>query len=254
MPPPQRDLTIGLAIQVRTPNFWAQSAGTHPQTSQAPVIMSDDALRQPVPSAPQKAAYHHGDLRAHLIATVRDLVEMHGPDGFSVAEAARRAGVSSAAPYKHFKDRHEILRGVVGEAMDRLRNAMLAGAAAHAPGSIDAVAAIGLAYVDFARTEPGVFRLVFGLTEGHEDAPELMAKGDACFAVVAQSVADCLGLSPDTPEAQRRAYMLWSFVHGHSFLTIDMKHKVASADIDDWDYLITVSRALLSANAAADPV
>jgi AcrR family transcriptional regulator len=194
-----------------------------------------------------KAAYHHGDLRAHLIAVVRDLVETHGPDGFSVAEAARRAGVSSAAPYKHFKDRDELLRGVVGEGMDRLRKAMEAGAAAHPPGSLEAVAAIGLAYVDFARAEPGVFRLVFGLTEGHETAPDLLAKGESCFGVVVHAAAACLGLPPSDPDARRRAYMLWSFVHGHSFLTIDRKHKVASAGIDDWDYQMTISRAILSA-------
>jgi AcrR family transcriptional regulator len=198
-----------------------------------------------------KAAYHHGDLRAQLIAAVRELVETHGPDGFSVAEAARRAGVSSAAPYKHFKDRHEILWGVVSEAMDRLRATMEAGAAAHPHGSLEAVAAVGLAYVDFARAEPGVFRLVFGLTEGHENAPDLLAKGEGCFGVVVQAVAARLSLSPGDPDVQRRAYMLWSFVHGHSFLTIDMKHQVASAEIDDWDYLMAISGAILASVAQA---
>jgi AcrR family transcriptional regulator len=199
------------------------------------------------PSVTPKSAYHHGDLRAQLIAAVRELVETHGPDGFSVAEAARRAGVSSAAPYKHFKDRHEILRGVVSEAMDRLRIAMEDGAAAHPIASLEAIAAVGQAYVDFARTEPGVFRLVFGLTEGHENAPDLLAKGANCFGVVVHAVARRLDLRPDDPDVQRRAYMLWSFVHGHAFLTIDMKHKVASAEIDDWSYLMTISRAILAA-------
>ena len=193
-----------------------------------------------------KTAYHHGDLRAQLITAVRDLVETHGPDGFSVSEAARRAGVSSAAPYKHFKDRHEILRGVVSEAMDRLHGAMEAAGAEHPVGSIEAVAAIGQAYVAFARAEPGVFRLVFSLTEGHENAPDLMAKGESCFGVVVRAVAECLGRAPDDAEVQRRAYILWSFVHGHSFLTIDMKTKVTTATIDDWGYLLQVSRAILS--------
>jgi len=192
-----------------------------------------------------KAGYHHGDLRAQLIEAVRDLVETHGPDGFSVSEAARRAGVSSAAPYKHFKDRHEILRAVVSEAMDRLHGAMAAAAAAHPEGSIEAVAAIGQAYVDFARAEPGVFRLVFSLTEGHENAPDLMEKGESCLGVVVRAVAACLGLSPEVADVQRRAYILWSFVHGHSFLTIDMKTKVSSAGLDDWEYLMNVSRAIL---------
>jgi AcrR family transcriptional regulator len=196
-------------------------------------------------TAAAKVAYHHGDLRAHLIAVVRELVETHGPDGFSVAEAARRAGVSSAAPYKHFKDRPEILRGVVSEAMDRLRTAMEAGAAAHPTGSIEAVATVGRAYVSFARAEPGVFRLVFGLTEGHENAPDLQSKGEGCFGVVVHAVAACLGLPPEDSDVQARAYMLWSFVHGHSFLTIDNKSKVATALIDDWFYLLTVTGAIL---------
>jgi len=194
-----------------------------------------------------KTGYHHGDLRAQLIAAVRDLVETHGPDGFSVAEAARRAGVSSAAPYKHFKDRPEILRGVVSEAMDRLRVAMEVAAAAHPTGSLEAVAAIGLAYVEFARAEPGVFRLVFSLTEGHENAPDLQTKGEGCFGVVVQAAAACLDLPPNDPQVLRRAYMLWSCVHGHSFLHIDMKTKVTTARIDDWDYLTTISHAILAA-------
>jgi AcrR family transcriptional regulator len=202
--------------------------------------------KTPAVGVTPKAAYHHGDLRAQLIAAVRELVETHGPDGFSVSEAARRAGVSSAAPYKHFKDRHEILRGVVSEAMDRLHAAMEAGAAAHPLGSLEAVAAVGQAYVDFAKAEPGVFRLVFGLTEGHENAPDLLAKGEGCFGVVVQAVAACLDLPPGDPDVQRRAYMLWSFVHGHSFLNIDMKTKVTTAEIDDWDYLMAVSRAILA--------
>lgn len=206
------------------------------------------------PGMTPKAAYHHGDLRAQLIASVRELVETHGPDGFSVAEAARRAGVSSAAPYKHFKDRSELLRGVVSEGMDRLRTAMQTGSAEYRPGSLEAVAAVGKAYVDFAKAEPGVFRLVFGLTEGHENAPDLLAKGEGCFGVVVQAVAACLRLPPDNPDVQRRAYMLWSFVHGHSFLTIDMKHKVASAEIDDWAYLMAISSAILGPTInLADP-
>ncbi|WP_304615759.1 TetR/AcrR family transcriptional regulator [Paracoccus sp. (in: a-proteobacteria)] len=205
--------------------------------------MSDQAAEAPVTP---KAAYHHGDLRAQLIEAVRDLVETHGPDGFSVAEAARRAGVSSAAPYKHFKDRPDILRAVAGEGMDRLRVAMEQAAAAHPVGSLEAVAAIGLAYVDFARTEPGVFRLVFGLTEGHENAPDLQEKGECCFGVVVKAVADRLKRPTNDPLVQRRAYMLWSFVHGHSFLHIDGKTRVSAARIDDWLYLTEISKGVLA--------
>ena len=196
-----------------------------------------------------RTSYHHGDLRAQLIAAVRDLVETHGPDGFSVAEAARRAGVSSAAPYKHFKDRPELLRAVASEGMDRLREAMTAAAAQHPEGSVESVAAIGKAYVDFARAGPGVFRLVFGLTEGHEDDAVLQQKGDGCFAVVRRAVGHVLSLSQDDPVVLQRAHMLWTCVHGHSFLTIDRKTEGMFAVAGDWEFLMAVSVSILGRQA-----
>lgn len=198
----------------------------------------------PAQTAP-RSSYHHGDLRAQLIAAVRDLVETHGPDGFSVAEAARRAGVSSAAPYKHFKDRPELLRAVASEGMVRLRDAMEQAAARHPAGSLESIAAIGQAYVDFARAGPGVFRLVFGLTEGHEADTHLQEQGFGCFAVVLRAVAAVLGLPADDPTVQQRAYMLWTCVHGHSFLTIDRKTTGKFAMADEWDFLMQVSAAML---------
>jgi len=198
-----------------------------------------------------RSSYHHGDLRAQLIAAVRDLVEAHGPDGFSVAEAARRAGVSSAAPYKHFKDRPELLRAVAGEGMDRLRVAMEAAAARYPAGSIASVAAIGQAYVDFARSGPGVFRLVFGLTEGHEEDPDLEEKGMGCFAEVLRAVAAVLGQVPNDPTVQSRAYTLWTCVHGHAFLTIDRKTKGKFEMADEWAFLMQVSASILGGGPAA---
>lgn len=197
-----------------------------------------------------RSSYHHGDLRAQLIAAVRDLVEAHGPDGFSVAEAARRAGVSSAAPYKHFKDRPELLRAVASEGMDRLRNAMEGAAALHPAGSIAAIAAIGQAYVDFARAGPGVFRLVFGLTEGHEEDPHLEEKGASCFEVVLRAVAAAVGQSPDQQSVQTRAYALWTCVHGHSFLTIDRKTKEKFGMVDERAFLMEVSASILGVGPA----
>lgn len=202
------------------------------------------------PGVTSKAAYHHGDLRAQLIAAATALVETHGPDGFSVSQAARLAGVSTAAPYKHFKDRDAILRGVVAAAMDRLRAAMETGAARHPIGSLEAVCAVGEAYIAFARHEPGLFRLTFGMTEGHDDAPNLLEKGRSCFGVVVGAAAAYLGMPAEAPEAQRRAYILWSFVHGHSFLTIDRKNKTVSAEAGDWDYLMEVGRAVLAGNGS----
>jgi AcrR family transcriptional regulator len=200
---------------------------------------------EPPSSITAKAGYHHGDLRAQLIAAVTDLIELHGPESFSVSEAARLAGVSTAAPYKHFKDREEILRGVVRAAMDRLHAAMETAASRFPEGSIESVAAIGEAYVDFARSGPGVFRLTFGLTEGHAEAPDLQAKGRDCFGVVARAAALALGQPVEAADVQRRAYLLWCFVHGHAFLTIDRKNTEKAALASDWELLIEVGRGIL---------
>ena len=76
----------------------------------------------------RKQGYHHGNLRQALVDAALKLIEEKGPDGFSVAEACRMAGVSTAAPYKHFKDREEILHAVILEAMHRMGAAMQAAA------------------------------------------------------------------------------------------------------------------------------
>lgn len=196
-----------------------------------------------------KGKYHHGDLREHLLDVVRELVEAHGPEGFSVAEAARRAGVSTAAPYKHFKDRTDVLNGLVSHAMDRLSTRMRHERDQHPVGSLLAVAGVGKAYVDFAKDEPGIFRLVFGLTEGQEDQPELQRKGEDCFGIVVRVCADYLGPDATEEHAAKCAYILWAAVHGHAFLSIDRKAKTESQNISDWDFLMAVGRGTLDAPA-----
>lgn len=197
-----------------------------------------------------KKGYHHGDLRGQLLAAVRELVEENGPDGFSISQACKRAGVSTAAPYKHFKDRHEILRGVVLLAMDRLIAAMQAAADSCAPGEPGRIAAIGRAYIDFARAEPGLFRTMFGLTESHSEDQELTHAGAVANGIVEQVVADHLDLAPTDPQVKLRAYALWCFVHGHSFLQMDSKHVEGLTRAEENAMLGFVGEAMMSRNAA----
>jgi len=170
--------------------------------------------------------YHHGDLRAHLVETVRILVEEKGADGFSISEAARRAGVSSAAPYKHFSDRAEIVREVAMAGIDRMRDQMDDAARGATGGVLDPIIALGACYVQFARSEPGVFRLMFGLTKSHDEDPELQAHGEACFDVVKREVKKVMPQGTPQDEIERRGLMLHMFVHGYAFLEIDGKHDV----------------------------
>ena len=183
-------------------------------------------------STGKRDSYHHGDLRAQLIEATRALVEEKGPDHFSVSEACRRAGVSTAAPYKHFKDKDEMLRAVALEGMRRQRDQMRVELESYAPGTLERIVALGRVYVRFAVTEPGVFRLMFGLSETHADHGELVDTGNSTFMVVQQEVARCRGGETVEDGDMHLAFLLWSFVHGLSFLTIDGKLAEKSLPVD----------------------
>jgi len=116
---------------------------------------------------PERAAYHHGDLRNALLEASVRLVAKQGPDGFSLREAAREVGVSPAAAYRHFPDKLHLLAALATEAHARLATHMEK-ALAKLPGepgsrerSVRALQAIGEAYVEFAVKHPEHFRMMF---------------------------------------------------------------------------------------------
>lgn len=169
-----------------------------------------------------KSGYHHGDLRAQLVEATRELVEAHGPEGFSVSEACRRAGVSSAAPYRHFRDKHQMLIAVCIEGFARMRARMIAEAAECPDDPVARIIRIGQTYVEFAVDEPGVFRMMFSDT-GHDPDGRCREAGEAAYAVLLQEVARYFGKADIDEEVLRRAFPLWTFVHGAAFLMIDKK-------------------------------
>ncbi|MEM6305484.1 MAG: TetR/AcrR family transcriptional regulator [Pseudomonadota bacterium] len=179
----------------------------------------------------KKENYHHGDLRAGLIEATRQLVEEKGPDGFSVSDACRLAGVSTAAPYKHFKDKTDMITAMVMEGMMRHAQNMMTALEPIPPGTPARIKALGQQYVEFALNEPGLFQLKFGGFTSKVDNPELDAAGEATFDLVLNEVADCLGESEITQEVRQRGFILWSFVHGLSFLLADPKLAELGGDV-----------------------
>jgi AcrR family transcriptional regulator len=176
--------------------------------------------------------YHHGDLRAALVEAVRHLVEEKGPDRFSVSDACRIAGVSTAAPYRHFADKEEMLLAVALEGIRRQRAGMEAAAIDQPPGADETIARLGDAYVAFALREPAVFRLIFGLTRTHSDHVGMIGEGMQTFGVLLNQVAQRIGRPPDSAEVTARSLPLWTFVHGLSFLLIDDKLATMKLEVD----------------------
>ncbi|MEL7151353.1 MAG: TetR/AcrR family transcriptional regulator [Pseudomonadota bacterium] len=194
--------------------------------------ITDPALPDADDGALKKSRYHHGDLRAGLIEATRRLVEEKGPDGFSVSDACRLAGVSTAAPYKHFKDKNEMLVAMVMEGMVRHRDNMLAALEGIPEGSPERVTALGREYVNFALTETGVFRLKFGGFSDRLEDPRLQEAGQQTFNIVLREVAACRNEPEITDDVRRRGFLLWSFVHGLSFLLYDKKLKDMGGDVE----------------------
>ena len=123
-----------------------------------------------------RSRYHHGDLRAALLDAARRLVAIDGPDGFTMARAAREAGVSSGAPYRHFTDRAELMTALARQGEDELRRRMAI--ATHSiEDPLEAFRQQGIAYAQFAVDEPGWFR-VMSMPEYitvSEDDPDISA-------------------------------------------------------------------------------
>lgn len=172
------------------------------------------------PPAP-KPAYHHGDLARALVDSATVLIEQGGPSALTLREAARLAGVSVAAPYRHFADREALLAAVLAKGFDGLaehtERARLA-----APDALAALRAVGVAYVDFAAAHPSVYRLMFGPECDKPSYPALMAAGDRALAVLVQSVREAqaagrIRAGPPEPVALAG----WSICHGLASLHVD---------------------------------
>src|SRR5271154_4854029 len=110
--------------------------------------------------------YHHGDLRRALLEAAMVIVERDGPNALTLRAVAREAGVSPAAPYHHFKDKGELLFAISKEGFRRLKLAM---ANVNAPISTHAM---GVAYVEFAHTNPALYRVMYDCARSMESLPD----------------------------------------------------------------------------------
>ena len=177
-----------------------------------------------------KASYHHGDLRSALVEVTAQLVREKGAHGFSVSEAARRAGVSIAAPYRHFEDREALLAAVATKGFAEMQEALDGIADPGDP--IERAVAITEAYVDFARADTARFDVMFAAEIDKERHPELLE----CAGRVQSRLEDALRelVGDDPAGLVRRAAELWSIAHGVAVLLVEhrLAHVVGPGMVD----------------------
>lgn len=175
--------------------------------------------RKSATGAARRDSYHHGDLKRALTSAALSLVAEKGPKGFTLTEAARRAGVSAAAPYRHFADKAALLATVAEQGFGEL-HAELAGAAS-APDPKDRVVQLGRAYVRWAVAHPDYYRVMFGAELSKADHPGLAVAGEQAFGDLLDAIAACQRAGVLGGQDPRDlAAPLWSLVHGVASLAI----------------------------------
>ena len=164
----------------------------------------------------REGAYHHGNLKEALIQAARELIAEKGPGGFTFAAAARSAGVSPAAPYRHFRDREALLADVAREGFGRFEAMLSTGWANGKPDALTAFHNVGRAYLAFARGEPAYYAAMFESGLPPDVNPELRAASDRAFAVLRTAADQLAALLPAgrRPPALMMSLHIWGMAHG----------------------------------------
>lgn len=166
--------------------------------------------------------YHHGDLRNALLVVAEDLLRQRGVAGISLREVAKQAGVSHTAPYRHFRDKEQLLQALAAVGYSRLAAALQGIRDEYEKQPETALKKGGEAYVELAVSHPQLTQLMFGgVLSRDEVSPELAEFGDAAFNALL-SLVD-LGIAQKLYRIDDRmtiALAAWSMVHGLSMLVI----------------------------------
>lgn len=179
-----------------------------------------------------KQAYHHGELRQALIDAARLLIGERDGNDFSLSDACRRAGVSTAAPYRHFADKNAIIAEVVAQGFHDMASRSRDAAEVFPRGARDRILAVGRVYLTFALQEPALFRLMFSQKASPGGDDIVTVEGKTCFEYVVAEVIDFCTLNGVRGNAQLIALQLWTMVHGAASLTIDGDYDKVSPGAD----------------------
>jgi AcrR family transcriptional regulator len=192
-----------------------------------------------------KATYHHGDLRAALVRAAMELLEESGESALSLRAVARCAGVSPAAPYRHYADREALVSAVAAVGYRELAERL---AAAHpSPSTPEELARVAVAYVQFALERPALFRIMFG-----EPCDRDNDERGAATAAVSHYVRAIVERTFPQADAAALATAIWALVHGLAFLHLDGKLDASSPSVVA-ERVTAAIRALLTATSIGAP-
>ena len=194
---------------------------------------------RPARSAPaQPKPYHHGDLRRGLIDAALVLVEEAGPEGVSVREAARRAGVSAGAPFRHFESRDALMMAVAEEAQRRFRAEIDTALAEAPPGDpLARFRKLGLAYLRWAMRNPAHFEVISsGRYFNHDRAAELSRDNAGLIGMTGRLLAEAFAAGQLRVVDLKRVQLAGrALVYGFARMNIDghlPRWGVAEADVE----------------------
>ena len=195
--------------------------------------------------AEQDGGYHHGDLQEALIAATEAILADDGAEGFTLREAARRAGVSPAAPSHHFGNALGLLTEVAIRGYDEL-GAALKQAAAKKGSARQRLQAQGLAYVAFALKYPGRFNMMFSNKRLKADDERLRLAVKAAHREFEILVEDMLRQEGDTDPKRARivATLAWSTVHGYAKLALEGKFGAVETEAGRREIMATLRSVL----------
>jgi AcrR family transcriptional regulator len=182
--------------------------------------------------------YHHGALRAALLAAAEAILDRDGIGALTLRATAREAGVSHAAPTHHFGDITGLLTELAASGFIRFRANLQAELATAGPRAQSRLIALGRGYVAFARAYPGLFQLMFRSERLDWSSPALSMAGEAAFALLTEDEPDAGSQSASHGfQTLVLAMTRWSLVHGLSTLLIDgrvgaLMDKVEGADME----------------------
>ena len=165
---------------------------------------------------PGRRGYHHGNLREALIRGALDLIAEKGPAGFTIADAARWAGVSPAAPYRHFRDRDDLMADIARRGFEEFAGRLAKAWNDGQPNAMSAFESLGRAYLAFARDEPAYYAAMFEAGTQPDRTPELRQASDHAFEIL-RSASEALSATlpkDKRPPALMMALHIWAVSHG----------------------------------------